>query len=173
MNLVFTLAYSGIIKSSGNRSKRLNKHVIREALHPQLKDLWSKEPYHSFLEKHRPENNYQLNGFEFVPLVTEKDLMFAELDIVLLSAARKGVIGDIDGRLKTILDALRKPHTIEELPDNTVGPSRNDKPFFCLLEDDALVTSLNVRTDALLGKKEADESVLMIKVTVGARRFPV
>ncbi len=172
MNLVFTLAYSGIIKSSGNRSKRLNKHQIREALHPQLRDLWSKEPYRSFLETHRPGNSHRLSGFEFVPMVTEKDQMFAELDIVLLSAGRKGVVGDIDGRLKTILDALRKPHSKEELPDNVENPEEGSDPFFCLLEDDALVQSLNVRTDALLGPVEEDESFLMIKVSVGARRFP-
>lgn len=101
------------LTSKERRPKGLTVTTKHLNLHPQLKDLWSKDPYRSFLERHRRGNTYPVEGFEFVPLVSEDDRMFAELDIVLLSAARKGVVGDIDGRLKTILDAFRENRITE------------------------------------------------------------
>ena len=74
--------------------------------------------------------------------------------------------GDIDNRLKTRFDALRKPSTAEaqqaEIPAAAV-----DDPIHTLLRDDALVTWVNVETDRLL-RPTADkfDLVAIIQVTV-------
>jgi hypothetical protein len=41
------------------------------------------------------------------------------------------------------------PKVINELPAGD-SPEQNEDPFFCLLDDDSLVTGLSVRTDRLL-----------------------
>ncbi|MEO0414541.1 MAG: hypothetical protein AAF226_06285, partial [Verrucomicrobiota bacterium] len=97
----FTLAYEGSIRSSGNKSKRENKHDLRRTFHPQMKSVWRQEPYKFFLEEHVPQHSHRVGDYTFIPLVTKENYMHAELEITLLSSLRIGVIGDIDGRLKT------------------------------------------------------------------------
>jgi hypothetical protein len=53
--------------------------------------------------------------------------------------------GDIDNRLKTLLDSLKIPEP-NALPEGILG----DELFFCLLEDDHLIVELSVRTKQLL-----------------------
>ncbi len=95
---------------------------------------------------------YRENNYRFVPLVREEWSLFCSLDILFLRRDyRGGVInaGDLDNRIKTLIDTLRKPHSGNELRGNeTPGP--DEDPFFCLLEDDDLVTALSVQTDSLL-----------------------
>jgi hypothetical protein len=56
--------------------------------------------------------------------------------------------GDIDNRLKTLLDALRMPSNVEAKQARIDTP--DDDPIHCLLQDDALVTKVSVETDRLL-----------------------
>jgi hypothetical protein len=65
--------------------------------------------------------------------------------------------GDLDNRIKTLIDALRKPHSANELRGNEI-PAPGEDPFFCLLEDDDLVTALSVETDMLLDPPVADDA---------------
>lgn len=57
-------------------------------------------------------------------------------------------------------------------------PSQNENPFFCLLEDDALISSLNITTDRLLLPREEGESindvhlVINVKMVDPAALFP-
>lgn len=72
--------------------------------------------------------------------------------------------GDIDNRIKTLLDALKKPE-LNALPGGSV-PTSNENPFFCLLEDDNLIVSLAVETDRLLEPDvHPSEVELIIHVT--------
>ena len=54
---------------------------------------------------------------------------------------------DIDNRVKTILDGLRCPQNEHEIGQNT---PRDIGPIYTLLDDDHLVTKLNVNTSHLL-----------------------
>lgn len=77
--------------------------------------------------------------------------------------------GDIDNRLKVLLDALRIPAECSEIPDGTKKEADEDPYFFCLLEDDVLITDLAVTTDTLLTPctSEAENDVqLVIKVKI-------
>ncbi len=92
------------------------------------------------------------NGYRFVPLVKKDWSLRCSLDILLLRRdPPHGVLhaGDIDNRLKTLIDGLRKPSGGTELRGNE-APGADEDPFFCLLEDDKLVTELSVETDTLL-----------------------
>ena len=57
--------------------------------------------------------------------------------------------GDIDNRLKTLLDALAMPSQPNALPASAT-PDSGETPFFCVLEDDKLITKVSVQTYSLL-----------------------
>jgi len=57
--------------------------------------------------------------------------------------------GDLDNRIKTVFDALRMPTNVDELGGYD-APAEEEDPFYCLLEDDYLITHLSVETDRLL-----------------------
>ena len=87
---------------------------------------------------------------------------------------RKGEIGslvsqdgDIDNRIKTLFDGLRMPSS-----DEMRSESLDDDPFYCLLENDSLITDFAVHTDRLLTKPEGsvNEVSLVIEVSVKIMR---
>ncbi|NTU74387.1 hypothetical protein HGB07_09740, partial [Candidatus Roizmanbacteria bacterium] len=106
--------------------------------------------------------NRNIGNFRFVPLISQDLHLICELNIVMLRPEPPGLLitqgGDIDNRLKTLFDALRVPKNIGELPkEAAVAP--DEEPFYCLLEDDNLITSISVRTDRLLTSSGNDSEV--------------
>lgn len=171
----FTLHYRGILKSNG---KPTEKQALRRHFHQQLLLFWEQ----SFLKEHNDlldqENTasiiYSIDGFKFASIVNEKLNLIAELNIIMLRPEPPGSIitqsGDIDNRLKTLFDALRIPKKSDELPKNDL-PLDNETPFFCLLEDDNLITKISVSTDRLLYKTVDTSTVeLLIHVKTKATK---
>lgn len=96
-------------------------------------------------------DKWERSGFRFWPLVTEEYGVRCALDILFLRPEEPGMViksGDIDARIKTIFDALRLPKNRDET--GGVGPETDENPFYCLLEDDKLVSEIKVTTDNLL-----------------------
>ena len=85
----------------------------------------------------------------YSPLVRESLSLNCELEILFLRQQDPGQLisqgGDIDGRMKTLLDALRIPHK-DEQDRNT--PDEDE--LWCLMESDTLVSDLSIETDRLL-----------------------
>jgi hypothetical protein len=174
----FRLFYRGPLRSNGSVA---DKHAIRRHIHPQLRQLWQQEPLTAFTT---PSNDYlsdtnpgpgliyPLAGFRFGCLVSERLKLHAELDILFLRPESPGNIivtgGDIDNRLKTLFDGLRRPLQPNEIPAAD-APQADENPFHCLLSDDALISRVTVTTDRLLVPYAAGEVVLIIHVTVKAR----
>ena len=166
----FRLVYKGKLKGNGNVEE---KHRIRQALHPQLATLWWQKPltdYHDLLPGGKNEKRSPflrpLGLFQFVPLVVAVADLVAEIDITFLRPEAPGSLissggGDIDNRIKTLLDALRRPQNDAELPRGA-APTETQKPFFCLLEDDSLITHLAVTTDRLLEPTEHQLDVMLL-----------
>jgi hypothetical protein len=154
----FTLSYDGTLPSRGTAS---DKQQIREALDPQLRELWTHEPlvnYPEFLQVAETNKISVLlprGDHVFAPLICKPLRLLAELDILMLRPELPGGIvtsgGDIDNRLKTLFDALRVPGVAQEIASST-RPSSTKEPNFTLLEDDALITRVNVETDRALGR---------------------
>jgi hypothetical protein len=75
--------------------------------------------------------------------------------------------GDIDNKLKGLFDALRYPHNSDELP-NDFCPAEDERPLFCLLEDDGLIRKISVSVERLLYPEEESDKVdltlLFVKV---------
>lgn len=173
----FILHYRGELKANGSPE---DKHRIRQCLHLQLKQLWGQPPLKHFQELLHPpsgENDIrvirEVGGFQFAPLMGKKLNFLAELEITLLRPGAPGNIvqggGDIDNRLKTLLDALAVPPHPNALPQG-ISPADGETPFFCVLDDDGLITKLSVRTAGLLevtrSPSEVELMVLVRTITV-------
>ncbi len=192
----FHLLYSGPLHSGGSEVSRKEKHAIRKVFHVQLRHLWAT---HANLreraetegaigitqkdadERPREElfqrglqhigSNWNRNGFNFLPLVTEALSVRCSLDILFLRREHKNFIlqdGDIDGRLKTLFDSLRMTREKQELPMGA-KPEEDEDPFFCLLQDDSLISEVHIKTGPLLmlpGSAVIDKHDVYLEISV-------
>jgi hypothetical protein len=187
----FHLIYSGeLLKSAGNTDRRVwEKHSIRRYMHSQLKNLWETHPSlksHAARTVAIDENGDHLHpeepflsqlakvhekaGMGFIPIMTEANGLVCELDILLLRPEGPGSItnsaGDIDNRIKTLIDALRVPRDKGEMR-RKVADDPDPNPMYCLMQDDKLISSLRVKTDRLLFPQgqSGHEAVVIIRVS--------
>jgi hypothetical protein len=200
----FRLIYHGKLPAASHTNTRVSeKHLIRKALHPQLKELWRVDPQLSWWLKtegakqvtledgttgwvpvgpqsiERIADDYRICGFRFAPLIGNCRLVTAacELDILFLRRDPPGQVmtgGDIDNRMKVLFDAFRIPRHCSEL--RGAVPEDGEDPFYCLLEDDSLITQIKITTDRLLSPPRDDEHHkdvhLVIDVRVLGAFFP-
>jgi hypothetical protein len=161
----FRLTYSGQLQPIGNKPRPEHVHAIRREFHKQLKNLWQVEPYlrsaiHSEKMTGRVVPNikledylatqYQQFGFNFLPLVTKKLRLLCSVDVLFLRPEPPGDLvqsGDLDGRIKTLFDALSMPQQKEQI--HKTPPIEGESPFYCLLEDDKLISRVSVETDTM------------------------
>jgi hypothetical protein len=154
--LEFRLVYEGPLpaqKSGGKGCRLAEKHAIRKALHPQLRELWSQVPGLS----HNLDffaGKFRRDGFNYVPLINAvaSSPRWCKLDILFLRRDAPGNLissgGDIDNRIKVLFDGLRMTSDLTELGGAVPGP--DEDPFFCLLQDDRAIIEVNITTDRLL-----------------------
>ena len=115
--------------------------------------------------------NFMENGYRFLPLICEEFSLLCSLDILFLRRGVPGTAiegGDIDNRIKTLIDTLRKPKGAQELRGNET-PQPDENPFFCLLQEDNLVSHFAVETDTLLDEpteNDADQRKARVIITV-------
>lgn len=164
----FHLYYRGKLPSNGDSAV---KNRIRAQIHPQLAALWKQKPLKGLAERFLdPKDEISVirsvEGHNFAPLITSKHHLLARLSILFLRPEEPGNLvtqgGDIDNRIKTLLDALSVPQA------NQLPGEHSAEILHCLLEDDNLVTYLSVDVDRLLDGKSAQEVLLVIEVDVSA-----
>jgi len=166
--LRFTLTYRGDLPPNANTQE---KWRIRRELEPQLRHLWKTPPLEGMAKytdpNYEPNNLYvghSMGNLEYVPLITDKLNLRAELDVFILSASLPGGLinrsGDIDNRLKTLFDALSVPANPQQVPPSP--SSEPDNRVFCLLADDRLVTRVEVSNDKFLSEPENSREALVI-----------
>ena len=102
---------------------------------------------------------HEVSGITFIPLITYPMEAHCYLSMRMGRPTRPGSIlfgrGDLDNRIKILIDALRMPHQVTELPDGAFG----DREMFCLLADDNLVTRLVITSYRLLSGYTSDADV--------------
>jgi hypothetical protein len=157
------------------------------ALHHQLRALWQFPPLNNSAPKllqYKVENDPNSIGLAetrgncpFIPIVSKKIDLQCALDITFLRQQAPGQLigdgGDIDNRLKTLLDALSVPPPaqqdffLKEIPAPPAGEA-----IFCLLQDDSLVIRLTVETDRLLRPTSSEyDLVALIQVSITASQL--
>ena len=164
-----------LLGASRDHKRADHKHEIRMKFHPQLKRQWAvhqwlvqlsglKYPNHataiSGQQLTNPAwamhptymdhlgDNYQSHNRKWAPLIGEDMGLTCAVDILFLRpGARGGVlnVGDIDGRLKTLFDALAIPKSGSGLPG-----AEAEQPIHVLLSDDRHISHASVETDELL-----------------------
>ncbi len=113
-----------------------------------------------------------VNSCEFLPLVRKSLSLNCEIDLLFLRQQDPGDLisqgGDIDNRVKTLLDALRVPDKDED----DRAPTAKEGLIYTLLESDTLVSRLNIDTDRLLFPQtdKPNEVHLVIEVTLNVLR---
>ena len=182
------LTYAGLLLGSNRGDTRArHKHDIRKKFHVQLKRFWELHPYlkdsheqgktgvwehqsGALMAQTRAEK-FSRNGYRFAPLATMDQDLHCSLSILFLRPDVPGGVlksADIDNRLKTLFDALRMPHDKDELGGHV--PAEGEDPFFCLLQDDSLISNVSVETDMLLedfeGRYDANHARLVITAHV-------
>lgn len=186
--LEFRLIYSGKLPAaSASTTRAREKQLIRKQFHPQLRALWndhhalrralSPKPEEEVPEIERIASNFERGPYRFVPLVTKDNGLVCALNVLFLRRDMPGGFvksgGDIDNRLKVLLDALRMPENLNEAA--RMEPEDGETPFFCLLEDDALISELSITTDRLLlpavGEEHLHDVVLVIHVVTKATKW--
>ena len=169
-----TLYYRGEL---GSNKKPNQKQRLRRAFHQQLSLLWQQDPWQSerwrwdqqnhIYQMHLGEGDikHSIGAFTFVPLINQKLFMVADINIQILRKEPAGMIssqsGDLDNRVKTLLDALRMPSKPQEIPKDD-KPNESERPFFCLLEDDALIHKFSVTTHRWLDATVPSGEVMLL-----------
>lgn len=171
----FRLIYEGPLLAQG--AKAAHKWEIRRAIHPQLARLWQEKPLVAsaarLLDTSQPRNGESIiverDGLRFAPLVSQRLNLYAEISVLMMRQQEQGALfsegGDIDNRLKTLLDGLRLPRGPNEGRQAEPGAPEPD-PFFCLLEDDALITRVSVETTRLLRPAPPEHVLAIVGVHV-------
>lgn len=164
----FRLTYEGLLLGPSKGNGRVeHKHELRRHFHKQLMRLWKIYPAlngrmtpiihpqnrHVSWAAIPPANylarRYERFGFKFVPLVYSDLSLLCSISVLFLRPDTPGQVlksGDLDNRMKTLLDALCMPQHLEQIRGS---PGDDEEPFFCLLEDDSQITHLSVETDTL------------------------
>jgi len=180
----FTLTYEGPLPTSKTSAVKA-KQAIRRKFHTQIATYWKIGPLSAthneikhgitFWDCFKKSHLAVKSGFTFIPVAPQALKLACGLDIVFLrpKGTQEGdpLIthgGDIDNRLKVLFDALRMPHKSDEIPRGD-KPQADEQPYFyCLLEDDAQITKISVRTDWLL-KPNSDPSAVQLVIGVSLR----
>lgn len=117
----------------------------------------------------------EVSGRLFAPLVHPSLRVHAELDVLVLWAGEAGDVvspysGDLDNQLKTLFDGLRRPLVDNEVP-KAWTPLDDEVPMHCLLDDDKLVTRINVEVDRLLRVPTSPHTHAEVQIRVTVRPY--
>lgn len=179
-----TLTFDGHLPAASRgdpRSREKNK--IRRSLCPQLEKIFNTHPalgegkclndWRSLPEDQKylddPDRLLdckKIGRYAFIPLVTRRHFMICELSLLFLRREEPGALvhnGDIDNRLKVLFDGLRMPREDSELKG--LGEIEPD-PFYCLLADDSLITTVNLRTEQWFEPPAQDKNITDIRLII-------
>jgi hypothetical protein len=159
-------------------SQRFNPHVSAPTIE-ELREKMIETEYDTLTVAQHKAREFAVKGYNFLPLVASAlfdgiDTACA-LDILFLRRDDPGGLvksgGDIDNRIKVLFDALKMPKSGEFEPSEPPAP--DEDPFYCLVQDDGLITEIKVTTDRLLTPLEAGDDVNDVHLIMNVRTILV
>ncbi len=190
------LTYHGPLPACQDEQKHTDqKQIIRWHFSQQLANKFQREPtLVQWAQQGMPEATI-VNGRVQLPIVDQHEHCFYEvqtcgfvgtaivashnglgcqLDIEICRREKPGGVlaggnkgGDIDNRLKPLLDALALPLRPNQVPASMHG---NGRRLYCLLEDDSLVSRLSIDIqrwdEEPKSPAEADHVYVRVKATI-------
>jgi hypothetical protein len=106
------------------------------------------------------------NVGNFIPIVRNSLYLACAVDILFLrheepyKLMRQG--GDLDGRLKTLFDGLKMPDPKCEYR----GLDPTADPLYVVLEDDALISDISIKSGRLLGNRTKDRHRVRLTIDI-------
>lgn len=195
MRFTLRYAGDGLLSAGNTATRKREKQLLRTHFHQQLKRLWEANnvlrgiprtkltqpiKVHDSYDLPRPLGNVeplirnflfrvQYHNSWFIPLITGPMEAHCHLAIRVGRPIKPGSIvfdgGDLDGRLKTLFDALAIPKEEHSLDPRDVS----EQEHICLLSDDSLITALSIESYELLEGGCSENYIdLDIAVTVTA-----
>lgn len=171
--MALLLTYEGPLPGGNAESTVRVKNQLRRTFHEQLLEFCKNDRlYFNHWVKPLPAPGVEivLGGIQFVPLVM-KSAFVCDLWIELLRRDMPGAIfsgGDIDGRLKTLLDGLRLPLSSQEVHGFSASGDPAQDRCLCLLADDSLITKVEISTHRLLRPLRPGERPTDVEVRIRA-----
>ncbi|MGD0468341.1 MAG: hypothetical protein ABSA54_08200 [Terriglobales bacterium] len=184
----FHLVYDGNLLRPQQSSKRRvwEKHAIRGFLSDQFKKLWEIHPalksyaarvveideYDNRVHPPKPfldhlADRHKVEDLRIIPIATEANGLVCSLDVLFLIPDLHGIMeesGDIDNRLKTLIDGLKKPKPgqLQKKEGDPLDPN----PMYVLMEDDKQLTGLSLNIDRLLYQMDGGkhDAIAIIRV---------
>ena len=122
----------------------------------------------------------EMCGYHWIPIVTRANGLTCEVEIVLNRRSEPGEIfvtgddgGDLDNRLKILLDGLRIPLSVKECPGNLYGPGLQSNGQWLerisLLEDDSLISKITIEARRLNTQAKPNQGTDWAEVLLLAR----
>jgi hypothetical protein len=71
--------------------------------------------------------------------------------------------GDLDGRIKTLFDSLKMPDAKDP---NYAGDKPTADPLYVVLEDDALISDISIKSGRLLGNRTKDRHAVRLTIDI-------
>jgi hypothetical protein len=109
------------------------------------------------------------NVGSFIPIVRRSLYLACAVDILFLRHEEPFELmkngGDIDGRLQTLFDALRMP----DPKHNYVGDPPAADPLYVVLEDDALISDVSIKTGRLLGDRAKKPHAVRLTIDIAIK----
>ncbi|AZO45394.1 hypothetical protein EJ076_31985 [Mesorhizobium sp. M7D.F.Ca.US.005.01.1.1] len=163
------LTYRGQIPSKKSSLDAI--WAMRRSFHGQLVKLWGKEPF-AILKKWEDSNfaaeapNFlrKVGDQLFVPFYSEAIGVGVKLEINLLTGfpQQQAVIssGDLDNRVKRIIDALRAPTQKGEL----IASLEPDTRWYCVMDDDSSVKEVTASLAPYLDSNDPSVSFVFVRI---------
>lgn len=149
-----TLTYEGLLPSK-QRGISPAKALLRQEFHPQIKDQIAHMLVHD--EKHVTS---EVDGFKFISPAHSKYRTAVELDVLLLTRSSRRSPGDVDNRLKTLLDGLTRPQNTQQM--QSFQEPKDGGPTYCLMDDDQLVSRLTIDSRHWFNSKHGENDALAV-----------
>jgi hypothetical protein len=164
----FHLSFEGSLPSTGNhdpnnpRPAKLKAiWAIRDYVHVQLEQLFKTHPAlsgrsgASRVLRHALIPPIRVDDHRFFALARSNFNLKCGLKVDLLVNHQPGSVlskqGDLDNRLKTLFDGLRVPTVTQEIKQFKTREQLEADDYICLLQDDVLITSLQIEVQRYLG----------------------
>lgn len=131
-----TLTYRGRLPAT-QRGVSPVKTELRQAFHPQIAAQIGLRLGNSI-----EQATTEFGGHRFVSPVHRDLRTAAELDVLLLTPKSSRSAGDVDNRLKTLIDGLTRPVNSQQMQHFI--PPTDGGPTYCLMDSDELVKRLTI-----------------------------
>lgn len=159
-----TLTFQGRLPAK-QRGVSPAKASLRAAFHPQI--AAQVKPILS--ERNWTAVSTVIDGCHFVSPAHHAYGTAVELDVLLLVPPSQARVGDVDNRLKTLIDGLTCPANSEQMQGFHEPPDGG--PTYCLMSDDNLVQQITVDSRRWHADGATKDEALVVVTATIVRRF--